>query len=364
LARKKPLSASSGEKKGTPPPSNHADDIWANNTAVIKKFLDARPEFEQLCAEVEYILRKKVSAASIETSFLGSRAKTLNSFLEKLTRKNYTDPFNQLDDLAGVRVVCLYNNDIRKVINIIRTEFDIVEEIDKREELDTNKFGYIGNHFIVRLSEKYSGARYDDLRDLRCEIQVRTVVQDAWSIIQHHMVYKKESQVPSNLIRKLNGLAGLFETVDDQFEFIRLQRDAYLDGVRESKNVTNEFLENELNYDSLAEFVHWRFDEEIEEDDRNMMSTILDALNDIGVSTLKDIDALLRENEKFTQLTIDSYEAVTERELPESEIFPVWPPLKIAIAVSANHEWRSKFPWGGFWKEAIATADSQMEALR
>jgi len=219
------------DKKVTPSPSSHADDMWVKNPAVIKKFLDARPEFEQLCTEVEYILKKKVLSASIETSFLGSRAKTLNSFLEKLTRKNYTDPFNQLDDLAGVRVVCLYNSDIPKVIEIIRNAFEIVQEIDKRDELETNKFGYIGNHFIVRLGQNYSGARYDDLSTLRCEIQVRTVVQDAWSIIQHHMVYKKESQVPSNLIRKLNGLAGLFETVDDQFELIRISR-RYLDQQR------------------------------------------------------------------------------------------------------------------------------------
>jgi len=164
------------EKKATASPSVRIDDMWTKNPAIIKKFLDARPEFEQLCTEVEYILKKKVSAAHIETSFLGSRAKTLNSFLEKLNRKNYTDPFNQLDDLAGVRVVCLYSSDISNVIDIIRNEFEIVQEIDKREELEANKFGYTGNHFIVRLGTNYSGARYDDLRALRCEIQVRTVV--------------------------------------------------------------------------------------------------------------------------------------------------------------------------------------------
>lgn len=357
---RKALPRGSVERKGMPTPSSHTDDMWTKNPAIIKKFLDATPEFEQLCAEVEYILKKKVSAASIETSFLGSRAKTLNSFLEKLNRKNYTDPFNQLDDLAGARVVCLYKNDIPGVIEIIRNEFDVIEEIDKREELDTNKFGYIGNHFIVRLSEKYSGARYDDLRNLRCEIQVRTVVQDAWSIIQHHMVYKKESQVPSNLIRKLNGLAGLFETVDDQFEFIRIQRDIYLDSIRESKSVPNSFLENELNLDSLIEFVQWRYKEELDENDKNMLSTVLDALHDIGVSTLRDIENLLKKNEKFSELAIDAYQKASKRDSPEHPSDKIWPPLNIALAVSANPEWRSKFPWGGLWVEAFNFADSNV----
>ncbi|MNL02341.1 GTP pyrophosphokinase YjbM [compost metagenome] len=333
--------------------------MWTKDPAVIKRFLDARPEFERLCIEVEYILKKKVSSAHIETSFVGSRAKTLNSFLEKLTRKSYTDPFNQLDDLAGVRVVCLYNSDIPKVIEIIRAEFEIVEEIDKREELDTNKFGYIGNHFIVRLGQNYSGARYDDLRTLRCEIQVRTVVQDAWSIIQHHMVYKKESQVPSNLIRKLNGLAGLFETVDDQFEFIRMQRDIYLDNVRESKNAPNNFLENELNYDSLVEFVQWRYKEDIDEEGQNVVATILDTLIDIGITRLKDIENLLEQTQEFSNLAIEAYKNNCKEDDPDySE--EIWGPIQIAVAVSANPEWRSNFPWGRYWSNAFIQADTQL----
>lgn len=333
--------------------------MWTKNPAIIKKFLDARPQFKQLCSEVEYILKKKVSAAQIETSFLGSRAKTLNSFLEKLNRKSYTDPFNQLDDLAGVRVVCLYSSDISNVIEIIRNEFEIVQEIDKREELETNKFGYIGNHFIIRLGTNYSGTRYDDLRNLRCEIQVRTVVQDAWSIIQHHMVYKKESQVPSNLIRKLNGLAGLFETVDDQFEFIRMQRDVYLNSIRESKSAPDDFLENELNYDSLVEFMQWRFGETIHEDDREMVSTILDVLKEMDVIKLKDIEVLIEKNKEFIELSAKAYLAICREEKPDDESF-VWPPITVPVAISANPHWRAKLPWGSIWANAFIQADKEL----
>jgi ppGpp synthetase/RelA/SpoT-type nucleotidyltranferase len=60
--------------------------------------------------------------------------------------------------------------------------------------------------------------RYDDLKKLVCEIQVRTVLQDAWAIIDHHLSYKQESDVPKILRRKLNSLAGLVETAHDQFD--------------------------------------------------------------------------------------------------------------------------------------------------
>lgn len=155
------------------------DDLWKNDPDTIRNFLTARNDYEQLCTEVEYILKKKISQAQIETSFIGSRAKTLNSFLEKLQRKNYRNPLEELTDLAGARVVCLYSGDLEKIESIIKEEFTIIEKINKLEELEVNEFGYGAMHFIVTLGKSSAGARYDDLRNFVCEIQVRTVVQDA-----------------------------------------------------------------------------------------------------------------------------------------------------------------------------------------
>lgn len=334
---------------------NEADDLWAKNPAVIKTFLDAKPEFEQLCTEVEYILKKKVLAAGIEVSSVGSRAKTLSSFLEKLKRKSYSEPFNQIDDFAGVRVVCLYGSDIPQVISIIRSEFDIVEEVDKREQLDSNKFGYIGHHFIVRLGENSSGARYDDLRTRRCEIQVRTVLQDAWAIIQHHMVYKKESQVPTNLIRKLNGLAGLLETADDQFEYIRFQRDSYLETVRDSKSGKVEFLENELNIDSLVEYMQWRYPDKPKDAGNTASTMILDILKDLGLHTLKDVDDLINKGNHFANIVVPRFvEKCQDVSAAEKHMTG---PIHAAVALSADPELRAKFPWGVTWIAAMSFGD-------
>jgi ppGpp synthetase/RelA/SpoT-type nucleotidyltranferase len=321
---------------------NPTDDLWQKNPAVIKQFLDVRPEYEQLCTEVEYILRKKVASINVETSFVGSRAKTLNSFLEKLKRKSYDDPFSQLTDLAGARVVCLYNNDIPKIVEIIRSEFNIIEEINKLEELDSNKFGYIGRHFIVQLGRTSFGARYDDLKEMKCEIQVRTVVQDAWSIIQHHMAYKNEAQVPRKLIRKLNSLAGLFETVDDQFEMIRTQRDSYVDVVRESTSEAEKFLDNDLNYDSFIEFMNWRYPERTDLHFENQISIVVDALKSAEFNYLGQLDQYLDKNQALTDKIASMY---TETE----EDYDLSPAVEVAIALSINPEWRTNFPWSQKW---------------
>lgn len=247
-------------------------------------------------------MRKKIAHAGIETSTITSRAKTLNSFLEKLQRKGYESPFEELTDLAGARVVCLYRADSDKVAGIIRSEFMVDEEVDKLDELGADQFGYGARHFIVRLGKASSGARYDDLKALQCEVQVRTVVQDAWAIIQHHMVYKRESQVPTQLQRKLNSLAGLFETVDDQFERIREEREAYIVEVRDSTSEPGAFLENELNLDSFEEYLKWKFPRRPIESWEGQARLVLDVL-------LKKYK-VLREVDKIILKTMDARSAV------------------------------------------------------
>jgi ppGpp synthetase/RelA/SpoT-type nucleotidyltranferase len=77
-------------------------------------------------------------------------------------------------------VVCFYPDDLPKIEALIRKEFEISEKEDKVQVKEVDRFGYSATHFIVRLSKRAAGARYDDLKDKICEIQVRTVLQDAW----------------------------------------------------------------------------------------------------------------------------------------------------------------------------------------
>jgi putative GTP pyrophosphokinase len=91
------------------------DQVWESDTETIRRFLDQRPDYEQLCTEVAYVLKKKLQAAGIEISTVSSRAKTLNSFLEKISRKSYDNPFNRITDFAGVRVVYLYKKYAREI---------------------------------------------------------------------------------------------------------------------------------------------------------------------------------------------------------------------------------------------------------
>jgi len=145
----------------------------------------------------------------------------------------------------------------------------------------------------VRLGKTSRGARYDELKPLICEIQVRTVLQDAWATIAHHLSYKQESHVPPQLRRKLNALSASFETADDQFERIRADRRAYAEKTKEGLESSEPHsLEAPINFDNLMEYLEWRFPdrESAEEDDA---ADLLSELWHCGYRSLSDLKNLV-----------------------------------------------------------------------
>ena len=267
--------------------------MWKENTDAIKRFIECQTDYEKLCAEVAYILNRELGKAEIEFSTITYRAKSLNSFLEKIQRKSYRDPISEITDFAGVRVVCLYVDDLKKLEKIIGESFEIVEKIDKLNDKKNDRFGYGAIHFIVRLGKNASGARYDDLKNLVCEIQTRTVLQDAWAIIDHHLVYKNESNIPTVLRSRLNLLAGNFQSADQKFGDIRAEREEYLKKVEDSEMDSEKFLGNELNLDSFVRYAQWKFPELPAGTEFLDAPFYLKPLIDMNLRTLGDLDEIV-----------------------------------------------------------------------
>lgn len=273
---------------------DNTESVWQKDPEKIRTFLSNRTDYEQLGAEIAYILKKRIEENEIEFSSVSHRAKTLKSFLEKITRKSYTDPFTDITDFSGVRVVFLYQSSFIAIEKIVNKEFKVLEKVDKLNDKGTDKFGYGAIHYIVQLGKRSSGARYDYLKHLKCEIQVRTVLQDAWAIIDHHLVYKNESDIPTTLQRKLNSLAGLFETADNQFENIRQEREKYLSVIHESIK-TNDFLKNELNLDTFIEYSKWKFPSLPVQTFDKQAQRIFEDLSQVGFKNIADLDKVIEK---------------------------------------------------------------------
>jgi putative GTP pyrophosphokinase len=271
--------------------------LWDERPSVIRAFVESRPQYQQLCSEIEYILRKRIGENGIEYSTLTSRTKTLRSFAEKILRKQYQNPLQDITDLAGVRLVYLYKTDLPAIEMIILSEFEIVERIDKLEEQEENRFGYGALHYLIRLRRKSSGARYDDLKGLMCELQVRTIGQDTWAIFDHHLSYKHESDVPKLLRRKINSLSGLFETADDQFDQIRRDREEYRQAIKSKLEDRYKGLDQEFNLDTLIEYLSWRYPDRPVGDNRRL-TLLLSKAAEFGYYSLTEIHQLLDRTEK------------------------------------------------------------------
>lgn len=296
------------------------EQLWETETDTIRIFLEKKNDYESLCSEIAYILKKKLSAEKIELSAINYRAKTLNSFLEKIQRKAYEDPFEEITDFAGTRIVYLYQNDLKKIEKIIEEEFDIIEKIDKLNDKGSDKFGYGAIHYIVKIGESSLGARYDDLKNLVCEIQVKTVLQDAWSIIDHHLVYKRESEIPTSLRRKLNSLAGLFETADNQFDLIKQEREKYLQNVTDSSQ-TPLFLDNELNLDTFVAYLKWKFPKSNTSYYKGQEKSVFKEISHLSLNTLKELDNIISRYEQEIPTIKDKFEKeFSEKYFKDGEI--------------------------------------------
>ena len=266
--------------------------LWETHSELIRQFISLRPSCERLACEASYILKKRLQEAKIEFSAVTCRAKTLDSFLEKLDGKTYGNLLEKITDLAGVRIVYLYSNDFERIREIISKEFEVIEIVDKLRERGVDKFGYLAVHFIVHLGDKSSGARYDDLKSLKCEIQVRTVLQDAWATINHQLIYKQKQDVLIPLIRKVNALAGVLETADDQFNQVHLESEQFRQVV-ESSLANDQGLNQEINVDTVVAFLKNRFPDAERESSEKYISKILDNLDREKYKTLKDLKNLL-----------------------------------------------------------------------
>lgn len=234
------------------------DSMLDTKAAILSDYERLRPIYGSLVEEVMFAVSQALGAREIKIATLLGRTKEVTSLAEKIERKKYKN-VAEVPDLAGVRIVCMYSSQTDAVAALIRAEFDVLEAFDKSDELGADRMGYRGIHFLVKLGSSYSGPRYQPLRGLRCEVQVRTVLQDAWALISHHLVYKNEDAVPVRLRRDLNNVTSLLEIAQSVFDSVEEKRDLYLLEIKERQKVPDDFLLQPIDYDTLTAYSHWKF---------------------------------------------------------------------------------------------------------
>ena len=127
-----------------------------------------------------------------------------------------------ISDLIGVRIVCLYEDQVSVVSELLQRHFKILNVTDKISAVESTEdsFGYKGLHMDLALNaEMASLPKYLPYLENSFEVQIRSMIQDAWSMLDHKIKYKKS--IPIDLKRRINVLSALFELADREFKEIR-----------------------------------------------------------------------------------------------------------------------------------------------
>jgi putative GTP pyrophosphokinase len=192
---------------------------WGND------FTTVRPQFNAFTSALHRLLNDLLGANQIEVAQIESRAKGVESFVNKIRRKNekYGDPLSEVTDLCGARIIAYYPSDVQLIGDLIEQEFDVdwTNSVRQVDDSEPERFGYRADHYVVALAEdRYRLAEWTGFRELKAEIQVRTVMQHAWAAVDHKIRYKRED-LPQSLQRRLYRLSAMLEIADEQFMAIR-----------------------------------------------------------------------------------------------------------------------------------------------
>ncbi len=189
----------------------------------VREFESRRHVYEKLKGVVvdrlENALREKGLGKKIHGP-VSARVKETESFRKKIADKPYADPINDTRDLLGVRIVCLYPSVLDEIHGVIEETFNVTQYEDKGKVDEPDVWRYSSIHYDCELPGDVSGRQDDDITDLVFEIQVRTILQDAWATVEHQLGYKPERPIPDELKREFSALAGLFHVADERFQFI------------------------------------------------------------------------------------------------------------------------------------------------
>lgn len=150
-----------------------------------------------------------------------TRLKTLPSVQEKMVRRNIPftleDMEQQLHDIAGVRVICAFPNDVYTMAKAFLEQDDIVL-LERKDYIETPKpNGYRSLHLIVAVPVHLAGGK----RMTKVEIQIRTIAMDFWASLEHQLRYKRDVEFTEEMADELHQCAILSAQLDERMDALR-----------------------------------------------------------------------------------------------------------------------------------------------
>lgn len=217
--------------------------------------------YERFSEEIEGIIIKVLKAQKIPYQSVSHRVKEKESYLNKCRNEKYNNPIEEIMDISGIRIIAYTNQDVSDICNILQDEFliDKGNSGNKADMLATDKVGYLSVHYVLQLSKKrLELAEYKEYENLKCEVQVRTLLQHAWAEIEHDRNYKFTGVLPNGIKRRFYLVAGALELMD--YEFDKLSKDIDEYAKKTEKALSKGDFNLSINSKSLEQYMLKRFE--------------------------------------------------------------------------------------------------------
>lgn len=178
------------------------------------------------------------------------RVKTISSILDKCQKKkiDLEDIEEKIYDLAGIRIICQFVEDIDKVVEIIRNrkDMEIKQERDYIREMKSS--GYRSYHIILY----YTVDTLNGPKRLQMEVQIRTMAMNFWATVEHSLQYKYKRNIPEHIKERLLSAADAIITLDNEMSTVRSEiMDAQI-SFRIQANIVADILNNIQNLYRVA----------------------------------------------------------------------------------------------------------------
>lgn len=194
--------------------------------ADLYKYRKLMMQYECAMLEVKTKLDVLNTELSLQTSrnpfeSIKCRIKSPQSIIAKLKKNGYplsVDSIEKnLNDVAGIRVICSFPDDIYKLVDCLLAQDDITL-IERKDYISNPKAnGYRSYHLIVEIPIFLTNEK----KPMRVEVQFRTIAMDFWASLEHKLKYKKNIKNAESISEELYFCADLISQLDKRMQQIR-----------------------------------------------------------------------------------------------------------------------------------------------
>lgn len=172
---------------------------------------------------------------------VSGRVKSISSILDKANRKGiaYHEITKKIEDIAGVRIICKFVEDILILVQFIKDNMDALEIVEEKNYIENIKeSGYRSYHILC----KYNVVTPKGKKTVNVELQIRTMAMNFWATIEHSIRYKYSRAIPENIRERLVSSAEAAFLLDKEMGKIRYEIVEAEEMVIEKENLVKSIL--------------------------------------------------------------------------------------------------------------------------